>query len=475
MRRESFIIAITCSALNITMFAADDNRRPETEKVFWDTVTKSGKFIGGNLQLPTTPKNGIETRGLTNVETLIENGPSLNRIDLVFVGDGYRAEDLNSYEIHVNNALDAFFGIEPLQSYLPLFNVHRVDVISNETGVDNDPVNGIERDTAMNMKFWCNGIERLLCVDTSLAWSYANNVSSTDAILAVANSSMYGGAGYSWADIGTFAGANSAATDIAIHEIGHSLANLADEYDYGGDTTYTGPEPSERNASTYNSDQMASLGNKWSAWLGENSAPWDGLVDTYEGCMYSSYGIYRPSNNSMMRALNRPFNQPSAEAFIIEMYRIVDPLDEYTPHGVLNNDSDVFITPVDVGHPMEIHWYLDGVVQDLDGVLSFSIDSLDLSKGTYLLEATVVDPTDWVRDEIERNAVMKQTVSWVLDIEESTCPADVNGDGTVGVNDLLEVVAQWGECSGCSADVNNTGQVNIDDLLIVIGSWGVCS
>ena len=83
--------------------------------------------------------------------------------------------------------MGAFFGIEPLQSYLPLFNVHRVDVVSNETGVDNDPVEGISRDTAMNMKFWCSGIERLLCVDTSLAWGYANNVPSTDAILAVAN------------------------------------------------------------------------------------------------------------------------------------------------------------------------------------------------------------------------------------------------------------------------------------------------
>ena len=44
-----------------------------------------------------------------------------------------------------------------------------------------------------------------------------------DAILAVANSSKYGGAGYSWAEIGTFSGANaSSATDVAIHEFGHS-------------------------------------------------------------------------------------------------------------------------------------------------------------------------------------------------------------------------------------------------------------
>ena len=187
---------------------------------------------------------------------------------------------------------------------MSLFNVHRVDVISNESGVDNDP-QGTYRDTAMDMTFWCNNIQRLLCVDTTLAWGFANNVSSVDAILAVANSSMYGGAGYSWAEIGTFSGANASSTDVAIHEFGHSMGNLADEYDYGGPANYPDGEPSARNASTYTASQMAANGTKWAAWLGENNPAWDGLVDTYEGAVYSQYGIYRPTNNSMMRALSK--------------------------------------------------------------------------------------------------------------------------------------------------------------------------
>ena len=466
MKCATYFLAITAA----TAFAS----QPEFETVYWDTVLKNGNFAGGKLQLRTAPKDGIETRGVSNVETLISNGPSFNRIDLVFVGDGYRVEDLNDYENHVNNALAAFFGIEPLQSYLPLFNVHRVDVISNETGVDNDPVNGIERDTAMNMSFWCSGIERLLCVDTSLAWSYANNVPSTDAILAVANSSMYGGAGYSWADVGTFSGANSAATDVAIHEFGHSLANLADEYTYGGDETYTGAEPSARNASIYNSTQMESNGTKWASWLGENNGPWDGLVSTYEGCMYSMYGIYRPSNNSMMRSLNRPFNQPSAEAFIIEMYRIVDPLDDHTPHGVIEGDAVVFIAPIDVGHPMEIHWFLEGVDLNLDGQAQLDVASLDLPIGIYNLSVTVVDPTDWVRDEAERNAVMKQTVVWAVQVVEILCHADLNDDSFVNVLDLLALIDAWGVCVTCNADINNDGAVNVADLLQLIDAWGPC-
>ena len=448
--------------------------QPKTEKVYWDTVTESGEFSGGNLMLPIAKKDGIETRGLINVETLISNGPSSNRIDLVFVGDGYKAEDLNSYAVHVNNAINAFFGIEPLQSYQGLFNVHRIDVISNESGVDNDPTNGINRDTAMNMAFWCSGIERLLCIDTSLAWSYANNAPDTDAILAVANSSMYGGAGYTSAEIGTFAGANNAATDIAIHEMGHSLANLADEYHYGDGTTYSGPERTERNASIYTATQMAASGTKWAAWLGENDWAWDGLVDTYEGAVYSQYGIYRPTNNSMMRALNRPFNQPSAEAFIIEMYAIVNPVDAATPIGVQNDSSEVFIQPIDVGHSMEIHWYINDVQLDADGETTLSISSLSLPVGSHSLSVSVVDPTPWVRDEAARESVMKQTFVWPVQISNAPCPADLNNDEVVGIADLLAIIEAWGKCSGCDADIDGNNVVNVADLLAVVDEWGVC-
>ena len=467
-----------CNLLTLTSVAllgAADGNRPETEKVYWDTVTESGQFTGGNLMMRTSTKDVQVIREGTIVETLVNNGPPSNRIDLVFVGDGYRVEDLPTYESHVNNAMGDFFGIEPLQSYLPLFNVHRVDVISNETGVDNDPTNGINRDTAMDMGFWCSGIERLLCVNTSLAWGYANNVTSTDAILAVANSSMYGGAGYSWAEIGTFAGGNSAATDVAIHEFGHSLANLADEYEYGGDATYTGPEPTDRNVSIYNASEMASNGTKWATWLGENSGPWDGLVNTYEGGMYSYYGIYRPSNNSMMRSLARPFNQPSAESFILEMYNIVDPLDDHTPAGIVHGEDTVTILPIELGHPMQIEWFLDGDHLTIDGDTSLEIQSLGLSEGLYNLQVHVVDPTEWVRDEEARASIMKQVVIWAVVIEGVVCPADIDGDGTVGVVDLLTVIDAWGACVSCEADINGDNIVNVSDLLGIVDAWGDCS
>jgi predicted outer membrane repeat protein len=62
----------------------------------------------------------------------------------------------------------------------------------------------------------------------------------------------------------------------------------------------------------------------------------------------------------------------------------------------------------------------------------------------------------------------------------SPCPADITGDNTVNVNDLLAVINAWGPCQKppCPADVapppNGDGTINVNDLLMVINNWGPC-
>ncbi len=55
------------------------------------------------------------------------------------------------------------------------------------------------------------------------------------------------------------------------------------------------------------------------------------------------------------------------------------------------------------------------------------------------------------------------------------CPTDLDGSGSTDVGDVLEMIGQWGACSGCSGDLNGDGSVNVTDLLQVIGAWGACS
>jgi hypothetical protein len=53
------------------------------------------------------------------------------------------------------------------------------------------------------------------------------------------------------------------------------------------------------------------------------------------------------------------------------------------------------------------------------------------------------------------------------------CPADVNGDGIVNVEDFLQLLAAWGSAGG-PADVNGDGIVNVEDFLLLLGAWGDC-
>jgi len=50
-------------------------------------------------------------------------------------------------------------------------------------------------------------------------------------------------------------------------------------------------------------------------------------------------------------------------------------------------------------------------------------------------------------------------------------PGDANGDGMVGILDILIVIADWGPCDGCAGDVNEDGIASILDILFIIANW----
>ncbi len=54
-------------------------------------------------------------------------------------------------------------------------------------------------------------------------------------------------------------------------------------------------------------------------------------------------------------------------------------------------------------------------------------------------------------------------------------PGDMDGDGIVGVVDLLLLLAEWGLCgptAECSADYNGDAMVGVVDLITMLGNWG---
>ncbi|MCH2153057.1 MAG: proprotein convertase P-domain-containing protein [Phycisphaerales bacterium] len=57
--------------------------------------------------------------------------------------------------------------------------------------------------------------------------------------------------------------------------------------------------------------------------------------------------------------------------------------------------------------------------------------------------------------------------------DECECPADLNGDQMINVEDVLQVIAAFGETNS-EADIDGNGQVDIGDILLVIEGWGIC-
>lgn len=414
----------------------------EWEDVYWDGVRPDGSLFGGKIRLPLPvhlPLGHVFPATVTTITGPAGGAGPDNRYDIVIVGDGYTATELGQFQSDAVSMTAALFAHEPYAAYANYFAVHMVDVISNESGVDNDPAPGTNRDTALDMGFWCSGIERLLCVDVSKAYSYANNAPDVDQVLALGNSSKYGGAGYKGSNLATSAGQNGSSREVAVHELGHSFGKLADEYDYSDGSQWNGSELPERNVSILDAPAMANAGTKWASWLGMNDPAFDGLVDSYEGARYYQYGIYRPTNNSLMRSLFRPHNLPSIERLVIELYKVVSPIDDHADDGALYDGSEtLWVVPMTPGGQLlPVQWNLDGV--EIAGATGTTLDlgTLGLSQCGHVVRAVVHDPTTWVRDEQARAQFMTASVEFQVDVP----PTDSTDCDSNGRFDVCEIAA----------------------------------
>jgi hypothetical protein len=262
---------------------------------------------------------------------IVDHGPDSARWNLVIIGDGYQASELTQYHTDVQSCLMTLRTTPPFDELFFGINVHRIDVVSTDSGADDpiDPIDcaggtGATPRTFFDATFCSVGpggrrLDRLLTIDTALAKSVASaQVPLRHQVLCIVNSSKYGGSG---GDVPTFS-TESQASEIGIHELGHSAFGLADEY--GGDGTGTpAGEPMQPNV-TRDTNRAT---NKWrdliaamtpmpskcapncatSTCVPPASPPAAGEVGTYEGAIYSNCNTYRPLLDCYMRTLRQPF------------------------------------------------------------------------------------------------------------------------------------------------------------------------
>ena len=163
----------------------------------------------------------------SEVKTIVNQGPSENRIDLTIVGDGYtEAEKARFFEDAKRLTDDMFVG-QTFASYLPLFNVHAVFVPSNESGLSD-----VERkDTALKLQRSPQGSKRgILPGDRRAAERAIGLAPDTDYPILVANDDFYGGLGGRYA---ITTRSHNSGTMVLRHELGHNFGSVGEEYDGG--------------------------------------------------------------------------------------------------------------------------------------------------------------------------------------------------------------------------------------------------
>jgi hypothetical protein len=369
-------------------------------------ISKSRWGYSGFLVLALQVLFLSSVQGQTGYKTVLKNGPSGNRVNMVFMGDGYTAGEIEtSYVRDINATLTHMFndGQDPYPRYRNFFNVYRVDLISNESGADVPP-EGISRNTALDASYYYDKQNsNALYINKTKADAAMNQALAkapfTPAVkMVTVNDSRYGGCGGSYA---VYSASHAQGPEIALHEMGHAFNQLGDEYG-GISSPYAGTEPGQANIS------KSSQGEKWSNWIGYDQ-PGIGRIGAYEGAGCYDKGLYRPSENSKMRTLGQPFDAVSREKIILDIYNLVRPLDAWLDTSkTLVNPESLWVDVVDP-EVIKVEWFLDGSLIPGAADETFSPEAFGITSGTHQITARAYDPTDWVRSNLSE---LEESVSW---------------------------------------------------------------
>lgn len=250
---------------------------------------------------------------VTLQEASIENG-----IDLVFVGEGFTDRNLeeNIFDQKMYQALHQFFLYEPYASLRDRFNVYAVKTVSP------------------NEEFYGANAKHAIDEDISKALEYASKVpnlkSDRPMRVAVIYNNYSGGRSYCtmMEDDSFVCFAMDGVSTVLNHEAGgHGIGKLLDEYVEKGNESLTLPDKEKTDLENLwtakswgaNVDWRSTPTEvKWAKFISDERYL-EEKIGIYEGSYLYGKGAYRPTENSMMRYNDTPFNAPSRE----EIYKRV--------------------------------------------------------------------------------------------------------------------------------------------------------
>ncbi len=232
-------------------------------------------------------------------------------LDILLIPDGYTEAEKEKMLKDFASISGYILNCTPFDTYKQAININGLIAFSKESGIT-DPENKIVRKTLVETSFnTINSDRYLMTLSHKLLREVAAGI-PYDQIIIVCNTDKYGGGGiYNF--YSTVAAGNTNADFLVIHEFGHQLAGLGDEY-YTSQVSVENfykltVEPWEPNLTT-----LITFEKKWRNMLKAGiSVPTlvskenETVVGVYEGGGYADKGVYRPMIDCTMKSVR--YNQ----------------------------------------------------------------------------------------------------------------------------------------------------------------------
>ena len=234
-----------------------------------------------------------------------DNGGPTDKVDLVFIAEGYTEAELDKFFKDAERFSEALFACPPFDTCRDDFNVWAVGTVSMDSGTSSSGI-GIYKNTALKTGYYTFGLDRYLTTKDMKSIKDATWNVPCDAVFLLINAETYGGGGiYNSYACGT--ADNARTLNVFTHEFGHSFAGLGDEY-FESEVAYESYYNLEKELWEPNITTLVEFDRKWKDLLPEGTPIPTPLNDetkdnigVFEGGGYLSEGIYRPMDHCMMR------------------------------------------------------------------------------------------------------------------------------------------------------------------------------
>ncbi len=186
------------------------------------------------------PKDKFVVRGTAGPDAgaiikLHDSGDPANKLDLLILGDGYTARERAKFERDARRLLDVFFATSPFKERQREINVWGLCPPAVQAGISR-PSQGIYRRSPIGTTYDAFDSERYVLTFENKTFRDIAANAPYDVVEILTNTATYGGGGI-FGLYSTVAADSVWAPYIFVHEFGHHIAGLADEY-YTSDVAY---------------------------------------------------------------------------------------------------------------------------------------------------------------------------------------------------------------------------------------------